>query len=230
MDTKILPLDYNEQNYQKYNSQIQKYFSLFPPNNEALLENGNTLVVRYKHSNDAKWQYEKFPLYWRELTTINLKNTDYIVIRTGKIGFAQNKTKLSIVEYTKDDLVNGFVQTKIIKNTKSKTKIIGYEYVPNEIIEGSTKWYPSTLKHIIFLDIDKKNNTQAQFIYAPDKTIQCYQIGNVIYSNKHNDNIVIFNDLEIGNDDNLLKTSAKTIKKVANTTFAMFLWMIKGDN
>lgn len=125
----------------------------------------------------------------------------------------------------------GFVQTKIIKNTSSKTKIIGYEYEHNELIDDNEKWHLTTLKHIIFIDIDKKNNKQVQFIYNSDRTIQCYQINDIIYSNKYDD-IIIMNieSLKMDVDDNFLVTSTKTIKKVANTTFAMILWTIIGDN
>lgn len=230
--TKILPIDYNEQNYKKYNFQIQKYFNLLPKTNEVSLKNGNTLVVRYKNNeNDTKWQYENYPFYWREIATIDLKNEDYTKIRTGKTGFAGNKNKLSVVEYNKAGSIKGFVQTKIIKNTTSKTTIVGYEYILNELIVDNAKWHSSTLKHIIFIEIDKKNNKLAQFIYNSDNNIQYYQINDVIYSNKHDNNIIIdIDDLKFDTDDNFLITSAKTVKKFANTIFAMFLWMIKGDN
>lgn len=78
-----MPIDYNEPNYRKYNHQVQKYFNLLPKTNEASLKNSNTLVIRYK-INNTKWQYDNYPFYWRELATTNLKNREYIKIRTGR--------------------------------------------------------------------------------------------------------------------------------------------------
>ncbi len=96
-----------------------------PNINETSIDN-HQLVVRSKNNND-KWVNSYYPFYWATIGTIDFDDS-YITIRANKSNYAQSKHSLSILEYQKDDSIIGFIKTYIMKNSKTRKKIIAFQY------------------------------------------------------------------------------------------------------
>lgn len=216
----------------KYDKEVQKYLKSLPEITEASI-NGNQLVVRSKDNNETeKWTYDYYPFYWQEIGTINLENGAYILFRANKKGFAENKYFLNVLKYKNDNSIIGFTDTKILKNSKTRKKIIGFKYdINNAITENDKSWHSANLQSVIFYDEDKKHDNSAQFIFDTNGHVICYQLNDKVYTNFSNENILIdMNNVNLNSDDSLFKTVTKSVKKAVNTSFAMIMWFIKGDN
>ena len=211
--------------YKKYDKEVQKSIHNLPKINEASMGN-HQLVVRSKKDND-KLINSYYPFYWATIGTIDLDNS-YITVRANKSNFAESKYSLSSIEYQKDGSIIGFVKTNILKNSKTRKKIIGFQYrIDNAILENDKTWHVANLQNVILIDIN--NHKYQQFIYDSDGTLLCYQINNDIYVKSKN-LLVNTKDLKLEANDSCAKTLIKSIKKVTYNTFAFMTWFIKGDN
>ena len=149
--------------YKKYNKEVQKSINRLPKINEASMGNLQ-LVVRSKNNNYEKWKNNYYPFYWTAVGRIDLENS-YITVQADKSNFAESKYFLNTLEYLKDYLIIGFIKTNILKNSKTRKKIIGFKYnLNNAVKENDKSWHAANLELIILIDIDSKNHKYMQFI------------------------------------------------------------------
>lgn len=212
--------------FKKYNKEVQRSIQSLPKINEATIGN-HQLVVRSKNNSNDKWVNSYYPFYWASIGTIDL-DSSYIIIRANKSNFAESKYSLGALEYQNDDSIIGFTQINILKNSKTRKKIIGFQYkLDNAILENDKTWHATNLQHVILIDVD--NHKYKQFIYDSNATLLCYQINNDTYIESKN-LLVNTNDLKLEPNDSCAKTLIKAIKKATCSTFAFVTWFIKGDN
>ena len=179
----IKNITFDDKFLNKYTNKFNKYSTPIKRSSIFLNE-----LEDYKQYNYP--QKDNFNTNDKSIIRVELQDGDYAILNTDA---KWNEKYKYAAEYHKDGSLFGIVQIKTIKKTRESATIAFYEY---RIWRDGVGGLFGDLKHILFLDFEKKKDkiNIAQFIYDKkiciDKLL-CCQINNEIYLNDESKNLIV---------------------------------------